>query len=119
MLRVMDSLELSLNTAVQRYEAKLEGSVVAFIEYRDDSSARSLTHTKVNDNLEGQGISSQLVKFALEEIKSSGSSLVPMCPFVAASTRSWSHQRTERCNSSMKKGRHSSAAPTVSSSVRC
>lgn len=84
MLRVMDSLELNLNPAAQRYEAKLEGSVVAFIEYRDDSSARSLTHTKVNDNLEGQGIGSQLVKFALEEIKSSGSSLVPMCQFVAA-----------------------------------
>ena len=30
------------------------------------------------------GIGSQLVKFALEEIKSSGSSLVPMCQFVAA-----------------------------------
>ena len=79
----MDSLELSLNPAAQHYEAKLEGRVVAFIEYRDDSSVRSLTHTKVNPDLEGQGIGSQLVKFALEEIRSSGSSLVPVCPFVA------------------------------------
>ena len=83
MLSIMESLELSINPTAQRYEAKQGGNVVAFIEYRDDSSARSLTHTKVNENLEGQGIGSQLVKFALEEIKSSGSSLVPMCPFVA------------------------------------
>ena len=80
----MNSLELSLNETAQHYEAKLEGKVIAFIEYRDTSSVRSLTHTKVNPDLEGQGIGSQLVKFALEEIKSSGSSLVPMCPFVAA-----------------------------------
>ena len=79
----MDPLELSLNAATQRYEAKQGGQVIAFIEYRDDSSVRSLTHTKVNPDLEGQGIGSQLVKFALEEIKSSGSSLVPVCPFVA------------------------------------
>ena len=84
MLSAMESLELTHNPATQRYEAKLEGKVIAFIEYRDTSSVRSLTHTKVNDNLEGQGISSQLVKFALEEIKSSDSGLVPMCPFVAA-----------------------------------
>ena len=83
MLSIMESLELSINPAAQHYEAKQGGNVVAFIEYRDDSSARSLTHTKVNENLEGQGIGSQLVKFALEEIKSSGSSLVPLCPFVA------------------------------------
>ena len=58
MLSIMESLELSINPAAQRYEAKQGGSVVAFIEYRGDSSARSLTHTKVNDNLEGQGIGS-------------------------------------------------------------
>ena len=83
MLGRMDSLELSPNPAAQRYEAKRGGHVIALIEYRDASSARSLTHTEVNPDLEGQGIGSQLVKFALEEIKSSGSSLVPICPFVA------------------------------------
>jgi uncharacterized protein len=83
MLYRMDSLELTLNAAAQRYEARLEGHVVAFIEYRDAANARSLTHTKVNEDLEGQGIGGQLVKFALEGMKSSGSSLVPICPFVA------------------------------------
>ena len=80
----MDSPELTLNATTQRYEAKLEGAVVGFIEYRDAANARLLTHTEVNPDLEGQGVGSRLVKFALEEIKSSGVSLVPMCPFVAA-----------------------------------
>ena len=84
MLNRMDSLELSHNPAAQHYEAKQGGQIVAFIEYRDAASARLLTHTEVNPDLEGQGVGSQLVKFALEEIKSSGASLVPMCPFVAA-----------------------------------
>jgi uncharacterized protein len=80
----MDTLEMTNNTAAQHYEAKEGGQVVAFIEYRDASNARLLTHTEVNPNLEGQGVGSQLVKFALEDIKASGSGLVPMCPFVAA-----------------------------------
>ena len=79
----MDSPELTLNATTQRYEAKLEGAVVGFIEYRDTANARLLTHTEVGKKFEGQGVGSQLVRFALEDIKSSGASLVPVCPFIA------------------------------------
>jgi uncharacterized protein len=80
----VNNLEFTENTAARHYEAKLEGNVVGFIEYRESNGARLLTHTEVSEKLEGQGVGSQLVKFALENIKASGSSLVPLCPFVAA-----------------------------------
>ena len=80
----MDDLEFVENTATHHYEAKQDGSVVGFVEYRESNGVRLLTHTEVSEKLEGQGVGSRLVKFALESIKASGASLVPMCPFVAA-----------------------------------
>jgi uncharacterized protein len=80
----MDDLQLNDNTAAQRYEARLEDRVVAYIEYRPSGEARMLTHTEVNADMEGKGVGSAIVKYALEDIRSRGERVVPMCPFVAA-----------------------------------
>jgi predicted GNAT family acetyltransferase len=42
------------------------------------------THTEVPPVLEGQGVGTELVSKALENIKSREMTLVPLCPFVAA-----------------------------------
>ena len=97
----MDKLEFIENTDTHHYEAVLEGNVVGFIAYRESNGARLLTHTEVNLDLEGRGVGSQLVKFALERIKASGSSLVPMCPFVAVYI-----QRHREYSDLVKQGHH-------------
>lgn len=77
-------LFISDHPEAQRYEAKLNGQVVAFSEYRLVSGAVMFTHTEVEEDLEGRGVGSQLVRWALEDVKARGLLVVPMCPFVAA-----------------------------------
>jgi uncharacterized protein len=68
----------------QRYVAIHNGEVVAFAEYRPAATARMFTHTEVSEHLEGQGVGSGLVRFALLDVRQKGMQVVPMCPFVAA-----------------------------------
>lgn len=80
----MNNLELRNNLPQQRYEALLGNQVVAFAEYRPITGALMFTHTEVNENVEGQGIGSQLVRFALQDTQQQNLMAIPMCPFVAA-----------------------------------
>lgn len=74
-----------------RYEA-LAGEVVAgFIEYADHDGQRTLQHTEVSDDFAGQGIGGTLVRAALEDLRSRGRKVRPVCPFVA----SWINRHPE------------------------
>jgi len=77
-------LTLENNSQHLRYEAKQGEAVVAFAEYRLVASAVMFTHTEVEQNQEGRGIGSELIRFALEDVKAKGLIVIPMCPFVAA-----------------------------------
>lgn len=71
------------NTDGKRYELALPDGT-AFIEYRPVGNALMLTHTEVPEAMEGRGVGSTLVKFALDDIRGRGLMVIPMCPFVAA-----------------------------------
>lgn len=75
------------NAEKQRYEARQGSEVVGFITYRLDSGRMTLIHTEVAPALEGQGIASQLVAEALDDIRRRGLTIVPICPFVRAHLR--------------------------------
>lgn len=68
----------------QRYEAVLNGQVVGFAEYRPLKEAVMFTHTEVNQNMEGQGVASALIRQALEQTRTDHKWVIPMCPFVVA-----------------------------------
>lgn len=70
------------NQEKKRYEFQLSG-MTAFIEYLRAKNKIYLTHTEVPKDLEGQGIGGELVRQALEDVKSKDFTLVPLCPFVA------------------------------------
>jgi hypothetical protein len=70
------------NPNQQRYEAIIGNNVVAFAEYRPVGQNLMLTYTEVNPDLEGKGMGSGLIRFALEDIRSKKLSAIPMCPFV-------------------------------------
>ncbi|MCX7783189.1 MAG: N-acetyltransferase [Meiothermus sp.] len=72
------------NLESRRYEARKGSEVVAFAEYSLVANAVMFTHTEVDEKLEGQGIGSRLIRFALEDVRAKGQSTIPMCPFVAA-----------------------------------
>lgn len=72
------------NENAKQYELEAEG-LKARIEYIiAKDNVIYLTHTEVPKPLEGKGVGSSIVKLTLEDIKSNGLQLMPLCPFVAA-----------------------------------
>ena len=70
------------NKNEKQFEFQIENAT-AKIDYILTSKKIYFTHTEVSDNLEGQGIGSDLVKQSLTAIQKRELQLVPLCPFVA------------------------------------
>jgi predicted GNAT family acetyltransferase len=84
----MDSanLEVRHNPERSRFEIQL-GEDLALAEYMLAGSNIIFTHTEVPPAFEGQGIGSQLAKFALDYAVKQGYKIQPLCPFIAAYVR--------------------------------
>ena len=82
----MDDAEIVVrdNAQEHRYEIFVDGDLAGFSAYRDDGSLRVFTHTKVDNDYEGQGVGSALAKGALDDTRRRGEAVVARCPFVAA-----------------------------------
>lgn len=67
-----------------RYEARLgeDGELAAVLEYSPSELWIALLHTEVQEGFDGQGIGSQLVHRALDDIRSRNLKVIPRCPFV-------------------------------------
>ena len=72
------------NPAEHRFEARLDGRVVAFSEYRLVADRIIFLHTETDAAVEGRGIGSTLVKGALDEVRGRGLRVTSKCPFVSA-----------------------------------
>jgi uncharacterized protein len=86
-------MEVRDNPAESRYELLDGGDVVGEILYRRYPDRIVLVHTEVSPAREGQGLASQLVAGALDDIRAAGLRVVPVCPFVRAYLRR--HQEYE------------------------
>ncbi|WP_144793030.1 GNAT family N-acetyltransferase [Kocuria palustris] len=85
----MTDLSFLNNSGRMRYEA-LAGEETAGRAYWVDAPdcerpERIFFHTEVDDAFEGQGVASQLVRFALDDAIEHGFRIVPVCPYV----KSW------------------------------
>jgi predicted GNAT family acetyltransferase len=73
--------EVRDNKAQSRFELEVEGAM-AFANYRTTPQAVIITHTETPPALRGRGIASELVKGALELIRSDGRKVIAGCSFV-------------------------------------
>ena len=80
-------LTVADNADERRYEARVGSDVVGFMTYRQSDGRMKLIHTEVDPSVEGEGVGSELVAWALEDIRRRGLALVPFCPFVLAYLR--------------------------------
>ncbi len=77
-------LQLSHDEADSRYVARQDGAVVAFADYRITDDAIVFPHTVVDQRMNGRGIGSRLIRFALDDVRERGLGPVdPRCWFVA------------------------------------
>jgi predicted GNAT family acetyltransferase len=79
----VDMTEPQDNPAERRFELQVEGET-AFAAYRIAGETIIFTHTIVPKALEGQGIATGLIAFALDQARARGLKVVPECSFVAA-----------------------------------
>ena len=71
-----------------RYEVSLDGEMVGLLDYRrDGNGVVHLTHAEVSPRVGGQGIGTQLVQGALDDLAEKGERIVPVCSFVRAFVR--------------------------------
>jgi predicted GNAT family acetyltransferase len=87
----MSDVQTTDNTEQHRYEARVDGELAGFAEYRVRGERVVFTHTEVDDAYEGQGIGSALARTALDEVRAAGRRAVPQCPFI----RSWIDRHPE------------------------
>lgn len=69
------------------YLLVVDGSPVGRAEYKTIEGRRVFTHTEVDEAFSGQGLANRLVRFALDDMRERGASIVPLCPFFAAYIR--------------------------------
>jgi predicted GNAT family acetyltransferase len=69
------------NAAESRYEVELDGEI-AFAAYRIEGDKVVFHHTVVPEELAGRGVGSTLVGGALEDVRTDGRKVVPLCSFV-------------------------------------
>ena len=69
----------------RRYEITADGEAAGYAEYILTDTLITFTHTEVDPAFEGKGVGGALVRGALDDARSRGLSVLPMCPFV----KSW------------------------------
>ena len=82
----MTDLTIENNEAKHRFETHI-GDQLAVLEYTRATGLIVYNHTEVPENLEGQGIASQLAKVALDFARDNELKVMPLCPYVAAYIR--------------------------------
>jgi predicted GNAT family acetyltransferase len=65
-----------------RYELVVDEQIVAIADYRIDGDRVIFPHTEVVRHLRGRGLGERLVRGALDDVRSSGRSVVALCWFV-------------------------------------
>jgi predicted GNAT family acetyltransferase len=79
----MTDVVTSHNPEASRYEAHIDGELAGFAEYELTDQLVIFTHTQVEDAYEGHGVGSTLARFALDDVRASGTrKVLPLCPFI-------------------------------------
>tara|TARA_R100000935_G_scaffold58911_1_gene99607 strand:+ start:38202 stop:38477 length:276 start_codon:yes stop_codon:yes gene_type:complete len=75
-------ISISDNKEENRFETTIDGKT-GFVDYKRKGDLMHLTHTEVPKALEGNGVGSALVKYALQASKNEGKKVVSHCSFVS------------------------------------
>jgi predicted GNAT family acetyltransferase len=71
------------NPDENRYEIHVDGIYAGFTQAFEDGDVVTFPHTVIFDQFEGQGLASELVTEALDDIRVRGKLVIATCPYVA------------------------------------
>ena len=77
-------VQVSNNEGRSRYIATLDGESAGIAAYERSGDTIVFTHTVVDEDMEGHGIGSTLIRHALDDARDQKLTVVPQCEFVAA-----------------------------------
>ena len=75
-------IEVARDDARNRYTGTVDGIVAGLAEFIPAPEVVVFTHTETDPAFEGQGVASQVVRWALDDVRARGLRVVPVCPFV-------------------------------------
>ena len=70
-------------TDKSRYVLTVDGTEAGVCHYVDAGDTREFNHTVIGDDFRGQGLSSPLIKAALDETRAAGMKVIATCSAVA------------------------------------
>ena len=77
------SNQVTHNQDEKRYEIHVDGILAGWVVADEQGDVVTLPHTEVLEQFEGQGLASQLVSGALDDLRVRGKKVVPECPYVS------------------------------------
>jgi predicted GNAT family acetyltransferase len=77
-------VDIANNEADSQWEARLDGELAGYSEYRRRPGRIVFTHTVVEPRFEGKGIGSALVRTEVDDAVANELRIRPICPFVRA-----------------------------------
>jgi predicted GNAT family acetyltransferase len=77
-------IEVSDHPDRERFEARIDGELAGFVQYKARPDGIALTHTETLPEFGGRGVGGTLARTALEEIRARGVQVIPLCPFVSS-----------------------------------
>jgi predicted GNAT family acetyltransferase len=79
----VNEIGLRDDTDRHRFELLIDGEVAGLADYRVRDGAVVVTHSEVDPRFRGRGLGSELARRTLDELRSRGVKVVPVCPFFA------------------------------------
>jgi predicted GNAT family acetyltransferase len=70
------------NEDEQRYEIAVDGILAGYTQAIEDGDVVTFPHTVIFDQFEGQGLASELVTAALDDVRVRGKKVIATCPYV-------------------------------------
>jgi uncharacterized protein len=83
-MAAVETVEVADAPDRERYELSVEGEVMGFTDYRARRDLIAFIHTEVDERVRGRGLGDRLIRYALEDARARGLTVLPFCPFVKA-----------------------------------
>ncbi len=76
-------MELRNEPENDRYLVEVDGVVAGFTVYHLRGGRYFFVHTHIEASFTGQGLGSVLARYALDDVRAKGGTIIPICPFIA------------------------------------